>query len=74
MTTDVYRGANLVAISPDLHAHAIVHPGAQTSAAAAEKLHSPTCLLPSMNEDEQTVSHKLRNERFEGRESGFQPS
>ncbi|GFZ44848.1 hypothetical protein JCM24511_02574 [Saitozyma sp. JCM 24511] len=48
-------GGNIVALTPELDAHGIIHPGAQTNADAAEKLEHPTCLLPSQNEDEETM-------------------
>lgn len=45
-------GGSLVSLTPSLDAHAIAHPGQQVDISAAEALSHPTCLLPSMNEDE----------------------
>lgn len=53
-------GGNIVALTPELDAHGMIHPGAQTNADAAEKLEHPTCLLPSQNEDEETVRTSTR--------------
>jgi len=49
------RGGSLVSLSPSLDAHIMVHPGQQVDERAAGALNHPTCLLPSMNEDEGRV-------------------
>ncbi|ORY30804.1 Alpha/Beta hydrolase protein [Naematelia encephala] len=45
-------GGSLAPMIPDFDAIAIVHPGRSVDGELAETLECPTCLLPSMNEDE----------------------
>jgi len=47
----LWSRGSLVSLTPSLDAHAMVHPGVRVDGSAAEALSSPTCLLPSMNED-----------------------
>ncbi|RXK40717.1 hypothetical protein M231_01969 [Tremella mesenterica] len=48
-------GGNLVVQVPEFDVIAMIHPGRQVNAKAAERLNVPTCLLPSQNDPEELM-------------------
>jgi len=54
-------GANVIVQVPEFDALILTHPGAAVNPDNAAKLHSPTCLMPSQNENEENMEgfHKV---------------